>query len=172
MGFVLQALLYIQGMLASMFVPALVKKFGLRTIFIVGTQLNSLVVMAQILPAWFAEVQDDPESVDGHWYEWFTRRRVVETFLIISVILTGIGSALMWIAQGEYMAKCTTSQSKGFYFGYFWVWYMSAQIIGNLTGALIIERSSGVGFFIIMSLMAFAASLLFCCLIMPTPFPK
>ena len=49
---------------------------------------------------------------------------------------------------------------------------MSAQIIGNLTGALIIERSSGVSFFIIMSLMAFGASLLFCCLIMPTPFPN
>ena len=49
------------------------------------------------------------------------------------------------------MARCATDNTKGFFFGYIWKWYMSAQIIGNLSGALLIEKETGVSFFIIMS---------------------
>ena len=68
------------------------------------------------------------------------------------------------------MSRCSSEEHKGFYFGYFWVWYMSAQIIGNFTGALLIEKETGVGFFIIMSIFAIVCSLGFCFLKKPHEF--
>ena len=65
------------------------------------------------------------------------------------------------------MAKCATESSKGFYYGYFWVWYMSAQIAGNLSGALLIKNETGMGFFIIMSAIAMVFTFGFCFLRTP-----
>ena len=57
------------------------------------------------------------------------------------------------------MSLCANEETKGFYFGYFWAWYMSAQIVGNFTGALIIKRTMSSEFFIIMS----AFEIVVCC---------
>ena len=76
----------------------------------------------------------------------------------------------MWVAQGEYMTMCTTSATKGFYFGYFWVWYMMAQVLGNLLGALIINRTTGPIFFIIMATMMLVTTFVFFCLKNPKKF--
>ena len=65
------------------------------------------------------------------------------------------------------MAKCATESSKGFYYGYFWVWYMSAQIIGNLSGALLIQNETGISFFVIMSGIAIFFTFGFCFLQQP-----
>lgn len=48
------------------------------------------------------------------------------------------------------MSLCATEATKGFYFGYFWVFYMSGQIFGNLIGAITIEKTSGPGFYLIL----------------------
>ena len=65
------------------------------------------------------------------------------------------------------MSKCASETTKGFYFGYFWAWYMSSQIFGNLIGAYIIEDTSGPSFFAIMSMIMFIAVLGFCKLKLP-----
>ena len=57
------------------------------------------------------------------------------------------------------MALCATEETKGFYYGYFWAWYMSAQIIGNLSGAFVIKQTMGSEFFIIAS----SFEILTCC---------
>jgi len=56
------------------------------------------VIAAQILPAWYNDVLDDPESVEGQWYEWMTRKSTVEIVQVISVIFSGIGAAFIWVA--------------------------------------------------------------------------
>jgi hypothetical protein len=48
------------------------------------------------------------------------------------------------------MTLSTTTSNKGFYFGYFWACYASSQIFGNLLGALLIEKTTGPTFFVIM----------------------
>jgi hypothetical protein len=60
---------------------------------------------------------------------------------------------LLWVAQGEYVSNCASESTKGFYFGHFWALYMSAQIFGNLTGALLISKTSGIWFFLIMGII-------------------
>lgn len=125
-----------------------------------------------MLPAWYSVVQDDPESVEGKWYRFLTERTFIEVCQVISAVLSGVGSGFMWVSQGEYMARCATEASKGFYFGYFWAWYMAAQIVGNLTGALIVEKAAGVPFFAIMGAFGVCCSFLFCFLRDPKPFPE
>jgi len=51
------------------------------------------------------------------------------------------------------MSKCATQRTQGFYFGYFWVYYMITQVIGNYTGAVMITRTSGPMFFLIFTLV-------------------
>ena len=70
--------------------------------------------------------------------------------LYISSIVSGYGQAVVWVVQGEYISLCSNEDNKGFYFGFFWVLYESSQIFGNLTGALIIENTTGPMFFFIM----------------------
>ena len=65
------------------------------------------------------------------------------------------------------MSKCASESNKGFYFGYFWAWYMSSQIVGNALGALIIQHTSGPLFFMIMATIMFGAVICFFWLKMP-----
>lgn len=65
------------------------------------------------------------------------------------------------------MSKCASETNKGFYFGYFWAWYMSSQIVGNAVGALIIQTTSGPSFFVIMASIMFGSVTCFCWLKMP-----
>jgi hypothetical protein len=54
------------------------------------------------------------------------KKEVVITILFIGQILTGSGQAIIWVAQGEYMSKCASADSQGFFFGLFWCIYMSS----------------------------------------------
>jgi phosphotransferase system glucose/maltose/N-acetylglucosamine-specific IIC component len=96
---------------------------------IVGGLTMSVVIMAQILPAYYNELIDDDaerQKVEQTWYSFLANKTFVEVALVISSIISGLGMAFIWIAQGEYVALCASEETKGFYFGYFWLWYMSA----------------------------------------------
>lgn len=82
-------------------------------------------------------------------------------------MISGFGGSFIWVAQGDYLAKCATESSKGFYYGYYWVWYESAQIVGNLCAALVIEKLSGVNFFISMAAFMIVSTFGFCFLRTP-----
>ena len=55
------------------------------------------------------------------------------------------------------------------YFGYFWVWFMAAAVIGNPIGGFLAESPFGTGpiFYIILASSMFMISLLFICLPKP-----
>lgn len=74
------------------------------------------------------------------------------------------------MAQGEYMSLCAAEGTQGFYFGMFWVFYMSTQIIGNFIGAEIITKTFGPSFFIIMGLIMVAVTFMFLFLRHPKKF--
>ena len=73
--------------------------------------------------------------------------------MYIGNVIVGFGAALLWVSQGEYVSSCASEETKGFYFGHFWALYMSAQIFGNLIGALLIRQTSGIWFFLIMGII-------------------
>lgn len=100
----------------------------------------------------------------------FTNKTFIQATLIISAVISGFGAAAIWVSQGKYFSLCSQEAHKGFFFGYFWVWYMSAQIIGNLTGAILISKSFGPQFFYTISGIEIVALLLFVFIPNPKPF--
>ena len=59
------------------------------------------------------------------------------------------------------MSDCATEETKGFYFALFWAYYVSSQIVGSFVGALLITRTTGPTFFMIMGSFTLLFSFLF-----------
>lgn len=77
---------------------------------------------------------------------------------------SGLGQALLWIAQGEYIGLCATEATQGFYFGYFWGMFNISQAVGNGMGGYLLTEVNGAIFFLIMGVSMIAVSLFFACL--------
>ena len=82
-----------------------------------------MVVLSQILPAYYNEYKD---NIDDYsiFLQFILSKSFITFVLIITSILTGLGQSLLWVAQGEYLAKSATETTLGFYFGIFWSFYM------------------------------------------------
>jgi len=59
------------------------------------------------------------------------------------------------------MSDCATEETKGFFFSYFWVFYMSSQILGSLIAAFTLNTMSQQSLFIILAIISFISSMSF-----------
>ena len=75
--------------------------------------------------------------------------------ILIASGINGFGAAILWVGQGKYIADCATDENRGFFYGYFWAWFMSTQVLGNLIGALVIDKASQSVYYIVMASFAF-----------------
>ena len=82
--------------------------------------------------------------------------------MYFATFMTGFGVALMTVAQGEYITSCATERTKGFYFGYFLAIMELSLVVGNLTGSILILKTSGPSIYLIMGLIMLAGSFGFC----------
>jgi hypothetical protein len=110
-----------------------------------------MMIYTEIIPAWKAESEGS----------FLMKDSTVKNILILGNLVAGFGAALIWVAQGDYISLCSTEMTKGFYFGYFWVWNKMAEVLGNLIGALAITKMSQNGFFILMSMIMTVPSAMF-----------
>jgi MFS family permease len=123
-GYILLAILYLFIGIGSLVSSAVLKKIGFSKCLVIGASGHFCFVFAQILPAWR---YDYPVTDDSSNFEQFLQKEAFVKFVLtLSVILNGLGAAVIWVAQGEYFSKCATEQSKGFYFGIFWSWYQGS----------------------------------------------
>jgi predicted MFS family arabinose efflux permease len=76
--------------------------------------------------------------------------------------MTGFGVALTAVVQGEYISLCANERTKGFYFGYFFAINQTSIVVGNLVGSILILKTSGPSFFLIMGLIMFVGMTGFC----------
>ena len=68
-----------------------------------------------------------------------TRDAFIVTLIIICAIINGVGASLIWVSNGNYISECATPKTKGFFYGFFWIVYMSSQVVGSLIGAAILH---------------------------------
>ena len=158
LGFVLLAVLYLFQMIGSIFSAAIASKLGIKWTLIMGGLNLAMVVFSQTIPAWRVQENQsqDPEP-QSDFVHFLFKDGVIITILVLGSVLAGFGQAIIWVAQGEYMTYCATPNTKGFYFGYFWAIYMSSQVVGNWIGSILILKTSGPIFFLIMGgIMIFA----------------
>jgi hypothetical protein len=100
------------------------------------------------------------------WNFFFDRRTCIATLLLGSA-MGGFAQAILWIGQGEYISLCATESTKGFYFGFFWVFFMTSELAGNAVGGEIITRTSGPKFYLFMGGIMLIAVIAFCFVIVP-----
>ena len=101
---------------------------------------------------------DDPDMKEN----LVTSDAFIIGILVVCAVLNGVGAALIWVANGSYISACAIPKTKGFFYGFFWVMYMSSQVVGSLIGAAIINSGRRqVFFFSTMAVIAALASVSF-----------
>lgn len=131
----------------------LLSKLGSRRAFTFGFLLQSFLISTQLPVAFKTEWVKNGGGATGADTPFYYKQGFLEAFLYIGSILSGVGSATSWIAQGEYTAQCASEETKGKIFGIFWCMYMAAQISGNFIASLLIDQTSLSQFFVTFTVM-------------------
>lgn len=154
LGFYILAVLYFSIAVSSIMSTALFKKLGTYKCLILGGLGHFVFVFAQIFPAIKYDYPDSDRFI--------TTDAFITTMLIVMALINGIGAALIWVANGNYISECATPKTKGFFYGFFWIVYMMSQVVGTLIGAIILESGKGQTFFYVsLAVLAALASLSF-----------
>ena len=69
-------------------------------------------------------------------------KHVVKGVTIATAAINGMGASILWTSQGKYISECATNKNKGFFNSFFWAFYMSSQIIGNVIAGLVLQNNS------------------------------
>ena len=120
-GYYLLGIVYLCISLSSIVGPAVLKRIGLKRCLILGGYGHFIFILLQVLPAWRDEYVDhDADERQNLLEKVLTNETFNIVIMIIGAILNGFGATMLWVAQGEYISKCSNEDSKGFFFGYFW----------------------------------------------------
>ena len=128
LGLYSMSALYLVFAFTGFFSAALVHSLGIKRSLFIGGLCYSLRIAAFLLPALYVS---HPEM----------DRVKIEVAIVLSAVVNGWGSGILWVAQGKYVAECATDKSKGFFFSYFFAIFMLSQIVGNLIAAFVLRMS-------------------------------
>ena len=56
----------------------------------------------------------------------------------MGTVMNGLTVGILWASANQYIADCSSDENKGFFFSYFWSYYMTSQILGNLAAAFLL----------------------------------
>jgi MFS family permease len=119
-----------------------------------GSVLCMTFVVSLIIPA--------IKSEDLANENFFLSKAFVYPLMLIASIATGVGEGIAHPAASKYITDCTTEDTKGFYFAFFWSFYMGSQVFGNLLAAYVLGYFDQRIYVIIISVVGtLATSLLF-----------
>lgn len=131
LGFYILALLYFFMGIGSLMSTAVINKFGTRFCLILGGLGNVIWILSTLLAVYYEEMRDKgvPDAI-------------VYIGLFAATIINGFTVGILWTSANQYVADCSTDENKGFFFSYFWSFYMTSQILGNLIAAFVLGRMS------------------------------
>lgn len=157
LGFQVIAIHYTTICVTSIFSTALLKHFGTFKCLLFGALAYCTLILAFVFPATKYDHPDDEGT-------FFVSDAFIKTMLVLTAIISGFGASILWVANGNYISECAIEQTKGFFFGFFWVIYMLSQVCGSLIGAAILESGRRQEFLQLTMLgLALAAAVAFCC---------
>ena len=134
-GYYILAALYLSIAVGSLMSTAINKKLGAYKCLVLGGFGHFSFVFASTFPAY---KYDHPESTS-----FFTSAGFMCSLLFLCAIMNGFGAAIIWVAEGGYVASCAIPKTRGFFYGFFWLVYMSSQVVGSLVGAYLLENERG-----------------------------
>eukprot|EP00347_Sterkiella_histriomuscorum_P022750 403337297 len=160
MGFYILAVLYLFMGFGSLLSTAIINKYGSRKCMIAGGIGNVQWILMTILAAEQERKVNEDLIEDPNIY--------VTALLFLSTMINGLTVGILWTCANNYVARCSSIQNKGFAFSYFWTFYMTSQILGNMIAAYTLNTMSQTSFFLIMGGIALMGTLVFVCLQQPT----
>ena len=86
-------------------------------------------ILCFILVAFYAQYKEDHPGKEP---SGILDKRLIKILIYIASCITGLGAAVVWVAQGEFVSECACDENKGFYNSYFWFFFMGASMFGNL----------------------------------------
>lgn len=95
-----------------------------------GSVLCMAFVVSLIIPA----IKSEDLGNDN----FFLSPGFVYPLMLFASIATGVGEGIAHPAASKYITDCTTEETKGFYFAFFWSFYMGSQVFGNLLAAYVL----------------------------------
>jgi len=156
--------------LSSIVGPAILKRIGFKKCLILGSFGHFAFVLCSILPAWRNEYKHDGNFKDISAFEKvMTSDTFTRAIMILAAILNGFGATILWVAQGEYINRCSNEEGKGFFFGFFWSIHQASQIFGCLLSSFMFANHINKTLFALtMSCLCLIGTLMF--LFIKTPF--
>jgi hypothetical protein len=149
LGFNSLALLYFTFGVCAFFASPVVKILGSKYSMFVGSMCYTFYVGSFILAALRSSTHPSMSKI------------VVQVAVMLTAALNGFGASILWVAQGNYLAKCATNENKGKFNSIFWAFYMASYVLGNILTTFVITNVNLVQFYIIMTTICFLASCFF-----------
>lgn len=81
--------------------------------------------------------------------------------MLLGAMLCGASASAIWVAQGAYVSQVAGETRRTELFGLFWMLMMSSQIIGNLITTFVLGLVSNTVYFLVLTILGTASSLLF-----------
>ena len=143
LGFYILATTYLFIGAGSLVSTAMINRFGTRVCLMLGGAGVTFWITSSLL-AVFREQLHAKGIADS----------VIQLALLSAAIVNGFTVGVLWAAANQYIADCSSEENKGFFFSYFWAFYMTSQIIGNLIAAFVLGRLSQQQYFYIMAVIS------------------
>lgn len=139
LGYIIFGVLYVFQGIGALLSQAIINKIGLRKAMVISSLMFSTVILAQYFPTYgsfLVKNKDEYEETFG--YNILTNKAFVSTVLIISSAVAGFGQAIIWVSLGDYITRCATESTIGFYFGLNYSIMMSSMLLGNFANAFLV----------------------------------
>lgn len=159
LGYFSLALLYLTLGFGCLIATAIMGKIGVKKSLMLGSFCDTMWILCSLPPAFKSENPGSTLFVYTDGFIYFTQ--------LFASVLDGFGDAVQWVAQGKYISDCATEKTKGFYFSYFWTYYMSSQVFGNLIAAFLLRYFEQSTFFLIMAAVSSTSIIIFATLRKP-----
>ena len=145
-GFYILATLYLFMGIGSIISTAVIHKLGSKVCLLIGGLGNFQWILCSVLVTHQKSMEETGSNI--------LSKELVKLFMFGSTIINGLTVGILWSCSNNFIAHCATDENKGFIFSYYWTFYMTSQILGNLIAALTLGSFSQTTFFIIMGIIA------------------
>lgn len=103
-------MLYFFFAVCSFFSTAIVRKIGSeRVAMSIGAFCYSFWLVCFLLPCYYQKYEEKHGSMKGA--PGILNRELIQSLLLITGAILGIGAGILWVAQGKFISECACQEN-------------------------------------------------------------
>ena len=131
----------------------IVTKIGVKKCLMIGGIGYSFFLLSYTLPL---RRKENPNS------KWLQESKsLCMASVILGSVIGGVGSAIVWAAQGKYISDCANEQNAGKFNAVFWTFFSASQLVGSLMGAYMVTQVNLSTFFLMLTSISLVSLFVF-----------